>query len=115
VESCLEELSNLEDHVELPCVLPLLNCLEPIGESRFPEAREPLPPPEPRVLRRPPEDPYRKRFIQDCRAFDLASEPTARHALAYLSSAGGGDAVALAPANAKDWFTWRYIALLALT
>ncbi len=28
---------------------------------------------------------------------------------------GGGDAVTLAPANAKDWFTWRYIALLALT
>lgn len=115
VESCLEELAHLEDHVELPCVLPLLNCLEPVGESRFPEAREPLPPPEPRVLRRAPEDPYRKRFIQDCRAFDLASEPTAGHALAYLSSKGGGDAAALAPGNAKDWFTWRYIALLALT
>jgi len=115
VESCLEELALLDDHVELPCVLPLLNCLEPVGESRFPEAREPLPPPEPRVLRRPAEDPYRKRFIQDCRAFDLASEPTAGHALAYLGSAGGGDAVALAPTTAKDWFTWRYIALLALT
>src|SRR6202012_5536167 len=108
VESCLEELSNLEDHVELPCVLPLLNCLEPVGESRFPEAREPLPAPEPRVLRRPPADPYRKRFIQDCRSFYFASEPTAGHALAYLGSKVGGDAVALAPANAKEWFTWRY-------
>lgn len=115
VESCLEELAHLDDHVELPCVLPFLNCLEPVGESRFPEAREPLPPPEPRVLRRPPEDPYRKRFIKDCRAFDLASEPTPGHALAYLGSTGDGDAVALAPANAKDWFTWRYIALMALT
>jgi hypothetical protein len=115
VESCLEELAHLDDHVELPCVLPLLNCLEPVGESRFPEAREPLPPPEPRILRRPPEDPYRKRFIKDCRAFDFASEPTPGHALAYLGSTGGGDAVVLAPANAKDWFTWRYIALLALT
>jgi hypothetical protein len=115
VESCLEELALLEDYVELPCVLPLLNCLEPVGESRFPEAREPLPPPEPRILRRPPEDPYRKRFIQDCRTFGFASEPTVGHALAYLSSTGGGDAVTLAPANAKNWFTWRYIALLALT
>jgi hypothetical protein len=115
VESCLEELAHLDDYVELSCVLPLINCLEPVGESRFPEAREPLPPPEPRVLRRPPEDPYRKRFIKDCRAFDLASEPTAGHALAYLGSKGDGDAVALAPSNAKDWFTWRYIALLALT
>jgi hypothetical protein len=115
VESCLEALALLDAHVELPCVLPLLNCLEPIGESRFPEAREPLPPPEPRVLRRPPEDPYRKRFIQDCRSFDFASEPTTGHALAYLGSKDGGDALALAPANAKEWFTWRYIALLALT
>jgi hypothetical protein len=115
VESCLAELALLDDYVELPCFLPLLNCLEPVGESRFPEAREPLPPADARVLRRPPEDPYRKRFIQDCRAFDLASEPTTGHALAYLGSRGDGDAVALAPANAKDWFTWRYIALLALT
>jgi hypothetical protein len=115
VESCLEALALLDDHVELPCALPLLNCLEPVGESRFPEAREALPPPDPRVLRRPPDDPYRKRFIQDCRSFDLASEPTAGHALAYLGSRDGGDAVALAPANAREWFTWRYIALLALT
>jgi hypothetical protein len=115
VEACLAELALLDDHVELPCVLPLLNCLEPIGESRFPEAREPLPPPEARVLRRPPEDPYRRRFVQDCRAFDLASEPTARHALTYLESRGGGDAVSLAPESGKDWFTWRHIALLALT
>jgi len=115
LEACLAELSKLEDHVELPCALPLLNVLEPVGESRFPEAREPLPPPEARVLRRKAEDPFRKRFIEDCRAFDLISKPGAKRAIAYLDDKGSGDGVALAPARSEDWFVWRYIALLALT
>jgi hypothetical protein len=115
LDACLAELSKLDDHVELACALPFLNVLAPVGESRFPEAREPLPPPEARVLRRKPEDPFRKRFIEDCRAFDLISKPGPRRALAYLDDKGSGDGIALAPSRSEDWFVWRYIALLALT
>jgi len=67
------------------------------------------------VLRRKPEDPFRKRFIEDCRAFDLVSKPGPRRALAYLDDKGGGEGIALAPSRSEDWFVWRYIALLALT
>jgi hypothetical protein len=115
LDACLAELSKLDDYVELPCALPFLNVLEPVGESRFPEARELLPPPEARVLRRKPEDPFRKRFIEDCRAFDLVSKPGPRRALAYLDKRGSGEGIALAPSRSEDWFVWRYIALLALT
>jgi hypothetical protein len=109
LDACLAELSKLEDHVELPCALPFLNVLEPVGESRFPEAREPLPPPEARVLRRKPEDPFRKRFIEDCRAFDMVSKPGPRRALVYLDNRGSGEGIALAP------FAQRGLVRLATT
>jgi len=115
LEACLAELSLLEDYVELPCGLPFLNVLEPVGESRFPEAREPLPPPEARVLRPRVEDPFRRRYVEDCRAFDLVSKPGVRAATAYLNRREGNDGISLAPERSEDWFVWRYIALLART
>ena len=115
INACLSELAKLPDHVEMPCALPFLHVLEPIGESRFPDAREPMAPPEARTLRRKPEDPYRRRFIEDCRAFDQISKPGLRQAFAYLETNGEGDGELLAPTAAAEWFVWRYIALLALT